>query len=114
MLNASGGRTAVTVFVARHASGPAGIVQLGPGVHVVDRQNLSSMVLAHSGYCMFGCWHGSRKKCPEGVLYGPEPSLPGLRRVRQHGAASHTLRAPKTAQCCISQASGRVIPQYAV
>src|SRR5262249_28049706 len=39
---------------------------------------------------------------------------PVLRRVRPHGAASHTLRAPKTAQCCISQASGCVIPSYAV
>jgi len=30
---------------------------------------------------------GSRKKHPEGVLDGLELSLPGLRRVRQHGTA---------------------------
>ena len=30
---------------------------------------------------------GSRKKRPEGVLYGLEPSLSSLRRVRQHGTA---------------------------
>ena len=30
---------------------------------------------------------GSRKKRPEGVLYGLAPSLPGLRWVRQQGAA---------------------------
>jgi hypothetical protein len=36
MLDASGGGRAVTVFVARQASGPAGVVQRCPGVHAVD------------------------------------------------------------------------------
>jgi hypothetical protein len=36
MLDASGGGGAVTVFVARHASGPTGVVQVCPGVHAVD------------------------------------------------------------------------------
>jgi hypothetical protein len=30
---------------------------------------------------------GSRKKCPEKVLYGPETSLCSYRRARRHGAA---------------------------
>jgi hypothetical protein len=66
MLDAGGGGRAVTVFVARQASGPAGVVQLGPGVHVVDRQNLSSMVLAHSGYFMFGA--SSAEEKPHTIL----------------------------------------------
>ena len=36
MLDASGGGRARTVFVARQAAGPAGVVQLCPGGHAVD------------------------------------------------------------------------------
>ena len=36
MLDASGCGRAGTVFVARQASGPAGVVQRCPGVHAVD------------------------------------------------------------------------------
>src|SRR5262245_55444475 len=36
MLDASGGGRAVMVFVARHASGPAGVVQRWPGIYAVD------------------------------------------------------------------------------
>src|SRR5215470_13506758 len=49
----------------------------------------------------FGCW--KPQKASRGRAIGLEPSLPGLRRVRQHGAAEHALRDPKTAQCRIRQ-----------
>jgi hypothetical protein len=76
MLYANGCGRAGTAFVARHASGPAGVVQLGPGVHVVDRQNLSSMVLAHSGYFMLGCPRQITKQQPE---------VEGTRQQASHG-----------------------------
>jgi hypothetical protein len=64
--------------------------------------NPARMGLAgHNDRCINGSAAGSRKKRPAGVLYGREPSWPGLRCVRPHGPAEHAPSAPQPAQCRI-------------
>jgi hypothetical protein len=81
MLDASGGGRARTVFVARQAAGPAGVVQRGPGVHAVD---------------------GGAKEREEGRDGGVWAEGPGDRARRRRARKARTRRsvAPWTVLSC--------------
>jgi hypothetical protein len=80
--------------VALHPSGVrGGLDSLRPGHMCPIRHEPISYETDAVSHGIGSCWishggaTGSRKKRPEGVLYGLEPSLPGQRRVRQQGTA---------------------------